>query len=152
MALPLDPDDRPRLARAALACLATAWRRDDGGFPVDQRGVAAALVALEAEAEPEILEAAGFSGAAWLARGRGATRDALALVERVVDALPPGYAANPGFLRLGVECADLVGEVGLLGQLLAFPARAPRPDDWDATIEHAGLDLRRASGSRELAP
>ena len=54
LALPLDPDDRPRLARAALPCLAAAWRRDDGSFPVDQRGVAAAVVALEAEAEPEM--------------------------------------------------------------------------------------------------
>ena len=144
LALPLDPDDRPRLARAALACLAAAWRSDDGSFPVDQRGVAAAEVALEAEAEPEMLEAAGFAGAAWLERVRGATRGALALVERVVDALPPGYAADPGFLRLGVECADPLGEVGLLERLLAFPTRASRPDDMDATRQHAALDLRRA--------
>ena len=144
LALPLDPDDRPRLARAALACLAAAWRSDDGSFPVDQRGVAAAEVALEAEAEPEMLEAAGFSGAGWLERVRGATRGALALVERVVDALPPGYAADPGFLRLGVECADPLGQVGLLERLLAFPTRASRPDDMDATWEHAALDLRRA--------
>ena len=152
LALPLDPDDRPRLARAALACLAAAWRSDDGSFPVDQRGVAAAEVALEAEAEPEMLEAAGFAGAAWLERVRGATRGALALVERVVDALPPGYAADPGFLRLGVECADSLGEVGLLEQLLAFPTRASRPMTWTraGSVPHSICAV--PSGSRERAP
>jgi tetratricopeptide (TPR) repeat protein len=144
LALPLDPDDRPRMARAALAALAAAWRSDDGSFPVGQQAVAAAEVALEAEAEPEILEEAAFSGAVWLERVQGATRRALALVERVVDSLPPAYTANPGFLRLGVECADALGEVGLLERLLAFPTPASRPDDMDVTRQHAALDLRRA--------
>jgi hypothetical protein len=34
-------DTAARVARAAMPCLAEAWRRVDGGFPVDARGRAA---------------------------------------------------------------------------------------------------------------
>src|SRR5262249_15704449 len=85
---PPPPAARARLARAALPHLAAAWRDADGSFPVDARGLAAANVALEAQAEPEMLEAAGFVGAAWHQRVEGETGAALALVARVLDAFP----------------------------------------------------------------
>ena len=134
-----------------------AWPRlggaDDGSFPADQRGVAAAEVALEAEAEPEMLEAAGFAGAAWLERVRGATRGALALVERVVDALPPGYAADPGFLRLGVECANSRWRSWSAGAVACVPhPRRPGRMTWARAGSMPHSICAVPSGSRERAP
>jgi hypothetical protein len=140
----LETADRSRLARAALPHLIAAWRDDAGGFPADPRGVAAAEVALEAGADPETVEVAAFAGGAWLAREQDETRTALALIERSLATLPAGYAARPGFLRLGVECADRLGEAELQDRLLGFPVRQPAVRDSAADWEEAALDLRRA--------
>jgi tetratricopeptide (TPR) repeat protein len=145
LAAAIEPADRPRLARAALPHLVKAWLDADGWFPVDPRGVAAAKIALDAGAAPAVLEQAGTAGAAWYARIESDTRRALALIGRVIDAFPPGYAADPRFLRLGVECADLLGEAGLLDRLLAMPARQSPSGP---TTAHAALDLRRAERLR----
>ena len=74
LASPIDPADRPRLARAAMPELARAWRDREGEFPTDPRGLEAAEVALAAQAEPEVLEAAVLAGAAWLERRNKETR------------------------------------------------------------------------------
>ena len=55
-----------------------------------------------------------------------------------------GYAIGPDFLRLGVECADSLGEAALLDALLAAPVRPPISRDPKAELSHASLDLRRA--------
>jgi hypothetical protein len=57
----LDPNDRPRLARAAMPELARPWRNADGEFPRDPRGLEAAEIALVVRAEPAHLEAAVFA-------------------------------------------------------------------------------------------
>jgi tetratricopeptide (TPR) repeat protein len=148
LARPLAPalqtTDRSRLAGAALPHLIAAWRDDAGRFPIDPRGVAAAEVALEAGADPETAEVAAFAGGAWLARGQGETRAALALIERSLATLRAGYAASPDFLRLGVECAGRLGEAELQDRLLGFPVRQPAVRDSAADWEEAALDLRRA--------
>lgn len=48
----LDPDHRPRLAKAAFPELDRAWADAAGGLPTDPRGVVAAMVALEGGAAP----------------------------------------------------------------------------------------------------
>ena len=140
----LDAADRPRLARAAFPALAAAWRDAAGGFPAEPRGVVAAEIGLAGGAEPAALEAAVFAGAAWLARVAGETRAALALVAAACDAMPAEYAADPGFLRLGVECASALGEAELLERLLAAPVRPPATENPADANAHAALDLRRA--------
>jgi hypothetical protein len=123
LARPLAPkvedDDRPRLARAAMPKLAKAWRYADGAFPSDRRGLEAAELAIRAGAEPAILEDAALSGAAWLERVRGQTRDARELIARAFAAFPAGHAFDPDFLRLGCECADSLGDMKLREALLA---------------------------------
>ena len=62
-------------------------------------------------------------------------------------ACPPGHAFDPGFLRLGVECASLLGEAEVLEALLAAPVRPAKPGDVEAALSQAGLDVRpRACG------
>ena len=145
----LDPADRPRLCRAAFPALAVAWRDAEGGFPVDPRGVVAAEIALAGGVEPAAVEATVLSGAAWLARTAGETRAAMALVAAALDAMPAGYAADPGFLRLGIECANSLGEAELLERLIAVPVRPPATEAPAARTRHAALDLRRAERLRQ---
>jgi tetratricopeptide (TPR) repeat protein len=148
LAAALDAADRPRLAGAALPSLVAAWGAADGDFPGDIRGVAAAELALAAGASADLTEAAVFAGAAWLERVRRETRAALALIERGLNAFSPDHAADPGFLRLGAECADGLGEAALQDRLLGFPTRPPRPGDPASAAPHAALDLRRAERFR----
>ncbi len=140
LATPLDRDDRPRLARAALVALAKTWTDRNGYFPADPRGAQAATLALECDAEPALLENAVLAGAAWLER-EGRTREALALIATAHAKLPDDYPANPRFLRLGVECANQLGEAGLLD---AFLSRARRATSGPAREDDATLDIRRA--------
>jgi tetratricopeptide (TPR) repeat protein len=144
LAPPIDAADFPRVAGAALPGLVAAWRGSDGLFPADPRGVEAARFALAAGAEPAILEDAALSGAAWLARVEGRTRDALDLLAPSFATFPQGYAIGPAFLRLGVECAASLGEAELLDAMLAAPVRPTASKDPKAEREHASLDLRRA--------
>jgi hypothetical protein len=124
--------------------LIAAWHDPRSGFPADPRGVEVARFALAADAEPAILEDAAYSGAAWLERVEGRTREALALIASAFSAFPDGYPTGPDFLRLGVECADGLGEAARLDALLAAPVRPPISRDPKAELSHASLDLRRA--------
>ena len=148
LAAPLDAADRPRLARAAMRELAKAWRDEKGGFPYDPRGLVAAEIALAAGAEPEVLEAAVLAGAGWLHWSERETRQALTLVDRACAALPAGFALNPEFARLGLECAARLGAARLRDRLLAAPLRAAAAGDIEAQRAHAALDLRRAENLR----
>jgi tetratricopeptide (TPR) repeat protein len=152
----LDEDDRPRLARAAMPELAKAWRNADGAFPFDPRGLEAAELAIRAVAEPAILEDAALSGAAWLGRVGGQTRDARELIATAFAAFPAGHAFGPNFLRLGCEWADRLGDMKLREALLAAPLRQIEPDDTAALTERAYFNItkseyRRASGAPEAA-
>jgi tetratricopeptide (TPR) repeat protein len=140
----LDEDDRPRLACAAMPELATAWRDAADGFPLDHRGLEAAELAIRAGAEPAILEDAALSGAAWLERVRGQTRDARELMATAFVAFPAGYAFGPNFLRLGCECADRLGDMKLREALLAAPLRQIEPDDAAALTAGAYFNMRKA--------
>jgi tetratricopeptide (TPR) repeat protein len=141
LAPPLGPADRFRLARAALPHLVTAWRDAEGDFPFDSRGVEATNIALEAGADPEIVEATALAGGAWLARDLEDNRAALALIRRALEALPTGFAAGPGFLRMGLECANLLGDAKVLNRLFSIPVR---PATAATAASHAAFDLRRA--------
>src|SRR5262249_38963258 len=103
-----------------------------------------ARVALGAQAEPAVVEAAALTAGVWLARVEERTREALALVSAACAACPPGYVFGPHFLRLGVECAAQPGEAEVLEALLAAPVRPAKPGDADAARSQADLDLRRA--------
>jgi tetratricopeptide (TPR) repeat protein len=140
----LDEADIPRLARAALPELARAWRDREGDFPFDPRGLEAARLALAAEAQPDLLEAAVLMGAAWLERVQGETRAAHALIAAAMGAFPEGYAFGPDFLRLALECANTLGDADLIKAALAAPVRPPPPGDPKARSAHAAFDLRRA--------
>src|SRR5262249_4207369 len=91
-----------------------------------------------------------FAGSAWLARVRGETRAALALIERALGAFPAGHAADPDFLRLGAECADSLGETALQDRLLGLPTRRSVTGDPALARAEAALDLRRATRRRRL--
>ncbi|BBK40815.1 hypothetical protein STVA_08350 [Allostella vacuolata] len=142
LAAPLDPADRPRLARAAFPELDTAWADADGDFPTAPRGVVAARIALAGAASPGRLEAAVRAGAAWLARREDRNAEALDLIRAAFAALPPGHAAGPAFLRLGIECAVLTGDGAFADRLCEAPVRPPRTGAPDTA--RAALDVRRA--------
>jgi tetratricopeptide (TPR) repeat protein len=142
MAAEIAIQDQEKLARRALPHLELNWK-DGQNFFVDARGLEAAKLSLIATAQPEIVESAVLSGAVWLARELHQTRDALKLIERANRALPEDYRADPAFLRVGVECADQLGEVDILDALLARQTRDAK-DDVNEVLEKARLDLRRA--------
>jgi tetratricopeptide (TPR) repeat protein len=144
LAPPLEAGDRADLARAALPCLIEAWRDASGDFPPDSRGLEAARIALEAGAEPAILEDAALAGAAWLERVNGQTREALAVIVSTLAVFPSGYAVGPEFLRVGIECANVLGDAQLVEKLFKAPVRAPTSGDSQARLAHARFDLRRA--------
>ncbi|HUH08332.1 MAG TPA: CHAT domain-containing protein, partial [Egibacteraceae bacterium] len=141
----LDPDDRARLARAAFPRLQVAWRDAGGRFPQDHRGLIAAQIALEGCAEAAAVEAAVLAGAGWLYWSETRPREAFDLIARALVALPPDHAADPDFLSLGVDVANLRGDAGALEALLARPARPPATETPIDAIAHANLDLRRAT-------
>ena len=130
--------------KAAHAALARVWRDQDGDYPFDPRGVEAARLALLTDEEPDQVEAAVQSAAMWLARSQDAPRAALALIDRALTRLPLKREYSPYFIRLGVECADQLGEVELLQRLLDQPLRRDAEEDRETRCEHARLDLRRA--------
>jgi tetratricopeptide (TPR) repeat protein len=144
LAPPIDAADFPRLARAALAGLVAAWKDPRGGFPRDPRAIEAARFAVAAGAESAILEDAAFSGAAWLEVSERRTREALRLLASAFATFPDGYAIEPDFLRLGLECADRLGEMTMLEALLAAPVRPPISRDPKSELSHASLNIRRA--------
>ncbi len=139
-----DPDDRPRLARAAMPELAGAWRDADGEFPVDPRGLEAAAIALVARAEPAVLEAAVLAGAAWLEWQNDETRAAHALIAESMGAFPLAHAFRPDLLRLALECADRLGDAELIKSVLDARVSPPPSGDPKALTKHAAFDLRRA--------
>jgi len=144
LAPPIDPADFPRVARAAMPGLISAGRFPDGLFPFDPRGLEAARFALAAGAEPAILEDAAYSGAVWLEGVEGRTREALALIGSAFATFLDCSTIGPDFLRLGVECADRLGEAARIDAFLAAPVRPPISRDPKAELSHAWLDLRRA--------
>lgn len=143
LAGPLDRNQRTQLAKAVLPEIAEAWQLTNGYFPPNRRGLEVARLALDAEAEPALLEAAVYAGAAWLERITNRTREALSLMERALRLLPPDFGCRPTFLRLGVECADVVDAVKLRDEFLARPMAAFEPSDLDEAINRYQLDLRR---------
>jgi hypothetical protein len=73
-----------------------------------------------AKAEPVVLETAALTGAAWLERREGRTREALDLIRATFVACSTGHHAfGADFLRLGIECANRLGDAGLHEALLA---------------------------------
>ena len=144
LAAALEETDRPRLCRKAWPELVVTWRDARGNFPVDARGLAAARIALSAKAEPALLEPAVFAGAAWLERVEERTREALEIIRAAFAASSPDHALRADFLRLGVECADRLGDAAFIEALLAAAVRASTSDDIDAVLSRADLDLRHA--------
>ena len=149
LASPIEPGDRPRLARAAMPELARAWRDREGTFPADPRGLEAAEVALVAKTEPDVLEAAVLVGAAWLERRNKETRRAHALIAAAIAAFPGDYAFGPNFLRLALECADALGDADLIK--IVLDARVRPPPSADAPPRINGTFTRRAR-TRGRAP
>jgi tetratricopeptide (TPR) repeat protein len=140
----LEAADRTSLARAALPHLVEAWRDASGDFRPDPRGLEAARIAHEAGAEPAILEDAALAGAAWLERVNGQTRKALALIASTLAAFPSGYEVGPEFLRLGLECANDLGDTELIERLFGTSVRLPTSSDPKVGVSYASFDLRRA--------
>ena len=66
------------------------------------------------------------------------------MIADALSALPQAYPCDPGFLRLGLECATRLGEMEILETVLTAPVRPPPADDPAAATNHAAFDLRRA--------
>ncbi|HYI49182.1 MAG TPA: tetratricopeptide repeat protein [Allosphingosinicella sp.] len=139
---PLDEARRPRLAQAAFPKLAAMWRIAERDLYIGARWVEAANLALEADAEPELLESAVFAGAAWLGRVNHHVREAFDLISKALEAAPADHVFHPDFLRLGVECATLLGEVGALDALFSRTQSRSPASDGDTEVAHAQLQLR----------
>ncbi|HEY0414189.1 MAG TPA: CHAT domain-containing protein [Allosphingosinicella sp.] len=143
LAPPLDEETARRAAKVAMEALSTSWRRPNGEFPLDWRGVEAARTAIIGPCEPEILEPAVGAGVVCL-RLRENFRAALALFMAGLAEFSEEFAFSPRFLGHGFECADYLGETQILEVLLTLPTRNSDPDDPDSVIEEAAFRFLRA--------
>jgi tetratricopeptide (TPR) repeat protein len=112
---PLDDGEREKLARAAFAALADAWRDAHGELPADARGVEAARLALEGGAQGAALDAAVRAGATALFTGSG---DALGALRFLRPALARLDQPAPSTLRLAADCAERSGEADLQREVI----------------------------------
>ena len=106
----LDGLDGERLAVAAVPLLWRAWKDGDGDLPADWRGLEVARLALLCDAEPEILNAAAWSGGGFLFKAVHEPEMALDLITQAIDQLDR-RGAKPGLplLRLAAQCAERLG-------------------------------------------
>ncbi|MBM5817934.1 MAG: CHAT domain-containing protein, partial [Cyanobacteria bacterium K_Offshore_surface_m2_239] len=115
----LAPEEEKRLAAAAVAPLAQAWRDASGDFPPDLQAVEAARLALIGGAAAEVLEPAALAAGSFLFRALHDARAALAILEPARLQLEErGCGATPGLLLLASNCAERIGESALRLALL----------------------------------
>lgn len=134
---------KPQLAQAVVPVLGARWQGPDGGCDDERADELTRLALVAPAADPAILESAALMAAARLERMFGESRKALNVVGLVVRKLSDGYAFDPGLIRIGVECAHLLGEGEMIDHLLRCNLRFD-PEDRRSVIAKAQLDLRRS--------
>ncbi len=114
----LTENEQARIAGAALPSVMRAWCDDGGNLPADRRALEAYNLATLAE-DAASLGNAALWGALWLFRAQHDARTALPLVRAALDALhAAGIKPHRELLRLGIVCADRLGEADLQDELL----------------------------------
>ncbi|ALJ39378.1 MULTISPECIES: CHAT domain-containing protein [Azospirillum] len=133
LAAALSEADRAHLAAAVVGPLHAAWTDEDGDLPVHPRAVELARLALLAGGPPEILNAAALMGGLFLFHRAHMTEAAWQLVSQALDLLDrAGAAPDLHLLRLGVQCAERLGQGGdqdaLLARAVSLSGTDPRAD------------------------
>ncbi len=161
LAPPLDPADRPRLAARAFPELTAAWQAEEGNFPLDQRGVVAAEVALEGGVTGKLLNAAARAGASHLYNNRHDVKGALSLSSSAISSQnEAGDEPSAGLIFTAIDSAQRLGEMELLTEILEAGVRSlqKRDPDWGSLLlrmadlaQHAGRYDDALGHARESA-
>ena len=151
----LPQDDLPVLAQAALPWLDRVWRDAQGAVPQDARALCLNRLALAAPApDVETLNRAAEAAARLLFSRQHDARRAMTEVlaparARLADL---GAAASHGLSHITVDCAERVGDRGLMAEATqAMQTRASAPGEQAGAILYQARLLKTTDPDQALA-